>query len=437
METQPHQPSHQPILQKIHDLFSIPLPIFVVKREVTYTLSFLLLFSFLLFLDLIHFFHPQSLLYIGFLSQVLPSYNQTSSSPKICDYSIGRWLSDDDRSRHELYTEGCPFLDPGFRCHENGRTDYDYLKWRWQPDGCDLPRFNASELLERSRNGRIVFAGDSIGRNQWESLVCMLSQAVTNKSTIYEQNGSPITKHKGYLIIRFHEYNLTVEYYRVPFLVILDRPPQNSSVQIKHAIRVDQLHWYSQRWVGANVLVFNAGHWWNADKTVKTGSYFQEGRTVNMTMDVKEAFRRSLSTWKSWVIENLDPETSYIFFRSYSPSHFRDQKWDEGGHCDTASAPETNYTKLESKPWNNQCISQTIEQINDAKRNIQFLNITYLTGFRIDGHPSIHREPGTPLPIVQDCSHWCLPGVPDTWNELLYGHLLSKGFRTTKRKTNS
>lgn len=26
-----------------------------------------------------------------------------------------------------------------------------------------------------------------------------------------------------------------------------------------------------------------------------------------MTMNVKEAFQRSLVTWKSWVIQNLDP----------------------------------------------------------------------------------------------------------------------------------
>ncbi|KAJ4978540.1 hypothetical protein NE237_009320 [Protea cynaroides] len=432
MDQLPPQPSH-PIFQKIHKLFTNP--IFVIKRELAYTLSFLLLLlSFLLFLDIISFFQPQSLIYLGFLSRVLPPNNQSSSAPpNTCDYSNGKWVWDENS--HPAYTEGCPFLDSGFRCHNNGRLDYDYLKWRWQPNGCDLPRFNATELLERSRNGRIVFVGDSIGRNQWESLVCMLSQAVANQSTIYEQNGNPITKHKGYLIIRFHEYNLTVEYYRVPFLVVIDRPPQNSSDQIKHAIRVDKLHWYSKQWVGANVLVFNAGHWWNEDKTVKTGSYFQEGETVNMTMDVKEAFKRTLATWKSWVIQKLDPETSYIFFRSYSPSHYKDKNWDEGGHCDTATTPETNYTKLESEPWNNLYISQTTEQIKDAKRKVQLLNVTHLTEFRKDGHPSTHREPGTPLPIVQDCSHWCLPGVPDAWNELFYGHLLSKGFRTTTVKT--
>ncbi|XP_022132714.1 protein trichome birefringence-like 8 [Momordica charantia] len=368
-----------------------------------------------------------------FFSHIFPDRSPSPSLspspfPRACDYSFGRWVWDETYP-FQSYTENCPFLDPGFRCSRSGRRDEGYRKWRWQPEGCDLPRLNASELLERSRNGRIVFAGDSIGRNQWESLLCMLAHGVSNVSTIYEESGKSINKHKGFLTMRFQEYNLTVEYYRVPFLVIIGRPPRNSPSEVHAAIRVDELHWYSNQWVGADVLVFNAGHWWNLDKTVKMGYYFQEGGKLNMSMGVMEAFRRSLQTWKQWVEENLDPNRTHVFFRSYSPVHYRGGTWNEGGHCDTDEEPERDYTQLEDEPETNTFISNTIKQMDSVKHKVQFLNITYLTEFRKDGHPSKYREPGTPEDAPQDCSHWCLPGVPDTWNEFVYANLLSKGFR--------
>lgn len=37
----------------------------------------------------------------------------------------------------------------------------------------------------------------------------MPAQAVPNKSTTYEENGKPITNHKGFLYMH-HEYDMTV-----------------------------------------------------------------------------------------------------------------------------------------------------------------------------------------------------------------------------------
>ncbi|KAL2508797.1 Protein trichome birefringence-like 8 [Forsythia ovata] len=405
------------------------LQLFCIPFKILLFLS-LILVTYIVCYNILNPLNQSSVIGIGFLSQ-LTLHKSTSNSAleSHCDYSYGNWVSDETQ-RIQKYTENCPFLDPGFRCQQSGREDMVYQKWRWQPQRCNLPRFDAADFLRRIQNGRIVFAGDSIGRNQWESLICMLLQGVSNQSTVYEQYGNPITKHKGYLSIQFHEYNLTVEYYRVPFLVMTDRLPPHAPPEVRGVVRVDALHWYSRKWIGADVLIFSAGHWWNKDKTIKMGYYFQEGGSVNVTMDVMEAFRRSLNTLKSWVMQNLEPGKSHIFFRSYSPVHYRDGEWNEGGNCDMNTRPETDYTKLEPEPPHNILISEFAKQMEIANRKVQFLNITYLTEFRKDGHPSSHREPGTPANAPQDCSHWCLPGVPDTWNELLYAKLLKIGFRT-------
>lgn len=57
------------------------------------------------------------------------------------------------------------------------------------------------------------------------------------------------------------------------------------------------------------------------------------------------------------------------------------------------------------------------------------LNVTQMTAQRKDGHSSIYYlgpDAGTAALHRQDCSHWCLPGVPDTWNELLYALFLKQ-----------
>ena len=58
---------------------------------------------------------------------------------KDCDLTKGRWVYDES---YPLYTNGsCPFIDEGFNCKGNGRLDKSYMKWRWQPQYCEIPRY--------------------------------------------------------------------------------------------------------------------------------------------------------------------------------------------------------------------------------------------------------------------------------------------------------
>ncbi|CAN1151658.1 Protein trichome birefringence-like 10 [Linum perenne] len=50
-----------------------------------------------------------------------------------------------------------------------------------------------------------------------------------------------------------------------------------------------------------------------------------------------------------------------------------------------------------------------------------------MTARRKDGHSSLYYLSSQPAPLrKQDCSHWCLPGVPDSWNELVYALFLKR-----------
>lgn len=62
---------------------------------------------------------------------------------------------------------------------------------------------------------------------------------------------------------------------------------------------------------------------------------------------------------------------------------------------------------------------------------VSVINITQLSEYRKDGHPSVYRKFWEPLTedrlnkpeLYSDCIHWCVPGVPDVWNQLLYHFL--------------
>lgn len=101
-----------------------------------------------------------------------------------------------------------------------------------------------------------------------------------------------------------------------------------------------------------------------------------------------------------------------------------------GGNCYNETTPIDDPTYWGSD--SQKSIMQVIgEEFRKSKVPITFLNITQLSNYRKDAHTSIYKKQWNPLTQEQlanpasyaDCIHWCLPGLQDTWNELLFAKL--------------
>jgi len=54
--------------------------------------------------------------------------------------------------------------------------------------------------------------------------------------------------------------------------------------------------------------------------------------------------------------------------------------------------------------------------LRGMNKSVHLLNVTKLSQYRVDGHPSVYGFGGH---RYVDCTHWCIAGVADTWNVLL------------------
>ncbi|KAM7518730.1 hypothetical protein LguiB_017692 [Lonicera macranthoides] len=247
--------------------------------------------------------------------------NSTNSTSE-CNFFDGKWVYDE--SVYPLYNSSeCPFTERGFNCLANGRKGKDYLKWRWKPKNCDILRFNVDAILENLRGKRVVFVGDSLGRTQWESMICLLITGVVDKRSVYEVNGNKITKQIRHLAVRFSSFNLRVEFYRSVFLVQPSSVPKRAPKRIKSTLELDKLDDISKEWIDSDILVFNTGHWWTPTKLFDMGRYFQIGGKMRLGMSMNNGYRTALATWASWVENKVNTNRTHIFFRTFEPSHWR------------------------------------------------------------------------------------------------------------------
>ncbi|CAM8952463.1 unnamed protein product [Rhodiola kirilowii] len=328
--------------------------------------------------------------------------NKTTLDEEKCDLYNGSWVYDES---YPLYdSTGCPFVRREFDCQKYGRSDQFYLSYRWQPTNCNLPRFDGKEFLERFKGKKIMFVGDSLSLNIFDSLVCLLHAAVPN-ATIVQNTRSDFT------IYTFQDYEVIVALHHSLFLVDVDNEPEGRVLKL-NSIKSGEV------WKKMDVLVFNTWQWWGRRGDKQPWDYVQDGLAVAKDMDRMDAFHTALMTWANWVNTQLDTEKTQVFFQGVSPSHYKGEEWHEEGvtNCSKEIRPINGTTYPGGLPTAAFVIEDVLSSII---KPVTLLDITNLSQLRKDGHPAMHNGLDH-----MDCTHWCIAGVPDTWNELLLAQLM-------------
>ncbi|KAL7147112.1 hypothetical protein ABFS83_06G086600 [Erythranthe nasuta] len=329
------------------------------------------------------------------------------SSLRNCDFTKGKWVSD---QTYPLYSAAtCPYLSSAVSCRRNGRPDSDYENFKWVPDSCSIPRFDALDFLGKMRRKRIMLVGDSIMRNQWESLVCLVQSVVptSRKTVIY--NGPTM----AFLAL---DFEMSIEFCWAPMLVELRRGQDG-----KRILHLDSIEENAKYWRGVDSLVFDSAHWWTHSDRWSSWDYVMEGSNIYTNINPRIAYEKGLTTWAKWIDLNLDPRSTRVFFRTMSPRHNRENGW----KCYNQREPLEYFSRVQ--------VPEQSVILRKVLRGMEFPvsveDITVISALRKDGHPSVYGNIGANNNSSgekkqlkdrnSDCSHWCLPGVPDTWNEIL------------------
>ncbi|KAF2322432.1 hypothetical protein GH714_017011 [Hevea brasiliensis] len=192
-----------------------------------------------------------------------------------CDVYQGSWLYDESYPIYD--SSACPFIRKEFDCIKYGRSDQLYLHYRWQPTACDLPRFDGQKFLESFQGKKIMFIGDSLSLNQFESLLCLLHAA---------------------------DYEVSIMLFHSLLLVDIEQEDMG------RVLKLDSLK-DGNIWKDMDVLVFNTWHWWYRRGPKQPWDFVQVGDTILKDMDRMVAFHKALTTWAKWVDSDVDTRVFY------------------------------------------------------------------------------------------------------------------------------
>ncbi|MBA0781237.1 hypothetical protein Gotri_002178 [Gossypium trilobum] len=214
---------------------------------------------------------------------------------------------------------------------------------------------------------------------------------------------------------RFRSTNTTILYSKSTRLCDLE-PINATDPNTLNAMHLDRQPAFIRENIDhLNVLVMNtAQHWrktlvsWDNEVMYVNGAPVQDRNLKN----ISNAMIFKVNNIVKWLDSKLASNPNLqVFFRTKSPTHFFKGDWNTGGRCDN-TIPMTRGSEVFEDESSDKVVAAAVKGTR-----VKLLDITALSDLRDEAHNSYY---GKKYP---DCVHWCLPGVPDTWNELLSAQL--------------
>ncbi|WVZ81591.1 hypothetical protein U9M48_028946 [Paspalum notatum var. saurae] len=347
--------------------------------------------------------------------------------PRGCDiFAPGEWVPDGDAPYYTNLT--CPLIQEHQNCMKYGRPDRGFLRWRWRPAGCDLPRFDAAAFLDAVRGSSLAFVGDSLARNHMQSLMCLLAK-VAYPTDVSE------TTNPEFRTMRYESHNFTVAIFWTPFLVRGYQPDPRRHMWDIHLDEPDAA--WAAGIAAFDRVVLSAANWF-----ARPAVFYEAGRVVGChycqlpgvpDLPMRHSLR---AAWRSALRVLTAPGggfTGTVVVRTLSPtSHFEGGAWDRGGDCRRTrplAASEARMAGLDLDFHTAQ-----VEEFERAsaeaaaaggRARLLLMDTTPAMLLRPDGHPSRYGHwAHENVTLYNDCVHWCLPGPIDAWNEMLLQMLL-------------
>ncbi|TKY64977.1 trichome birefringence 19 [Spatholobus suberectus] len=348
---------------------------------------------------------------------------------KRCNIFSGEWVPYSEGPYYD--NETCNLIIDQQNCMKFGRPDREFLKWRWKPDECQLPLFDATLFLKLVEGKSMAFLGDSVGGNQMNSLLCLLNHVARPEDISKRYTTDPIYFRRWFYV----DYNFTLVTLWSPFFVRTnDADLKGHSYNNPMNLYLDKA---DESWTSEvenfDFVIISAGQWF-----FRPALFYEKGQLIgchkcgeNNITDLthyygyRKAFRTALRT-----IANLKGYRGVTFLRTFSPAHFENDEWNKGGSCERTKPYSKEEMKFDGYIF--ETYKTQVKELRAAKkiarkRGLKFLmlNTTEIMLRRPDGHPNNYiygrtMDHNNNVTTYNDCVHWCLPGPIDTWNEFLF-----------------